>query len=60
MSPNLKNIRKIIGFLFEIMFKDEEEARTKREAEEPKNTFAYKLLQRLTQFKQKPWLLPEF
>jgi len=56
LFPNVKDTRKILAFLFEIMFKeDETEAQN-----QPSDTFEVSFKRRLVKFKAKPWVMPEF
>jgi hypothetical protein len=58
MNPNLKDTRRLLGFLFEFIFKSEESdnAQSKR----PTNELEVLLRQRLTRWKKKPWILSDF
>mmetsp|Transcript_14564 Transcript_14564/g.22612 ORF Transcript_14564/g.22612 Transcript_14564/m.22612 type:complete len:132 (+) Transcript_14564:232-627(+) len=56
LFPNVKDTRKILSFLFEIMFKDEEDP----DKNQPTNTFEVLLKRRLHKFHNKPWVIPEF
>ena len=56
LFPNVKDMRKILAFLFEIMYKDEQEEKTTQ----PTNTTEVLLQRRLLKFQRKPWVIPEF
>ena len=57
LFPNPKDTRKILAFLFEIMFKDDEDAEDKKQ---PTNTYELRYKKRMVLFKNKPWVMPEF
>lgn len=59
LFPNPKETRKILGFLFEIMFKEDEEDQD-GPANQPSNSYEIIFKRRLVRFKNKPWILPEF
>ncbi len=59
LFPNVKDTRKILAFLFEIMFKDDKNE-DDEEARKPNNSYEVAFKRRLTQFKEKPWVLPDF
>ena len=54
LFPNVKDSRKILSFLFEIMFKDDGDDDKKQ----PSNTYEVLLKRRLKKFKNKPWIIP--
>ena len=56
LFPNVKDTRKILAFLFEIMFKGDEN----EDQGQPTNTEEILVQRRLTKFKAKPWVMPEF
>ena len=58
LFPNKKDTRKILAFLFEIMFKDDENEDEKNK--QPTNTYEVIFKRRLTKFRAKPWIVPEF
>ncbi len=58
LYPNIKNTRKILAFLFEIMFKDEEKEDEKNKL--PANSYELLFKRRLQKFKAKQWVMPEF
>lgn len=57
LFPNVKDTRKILAFLFEIMFKDEE---SEADKSQPTNTYEILWKRRMAKFQKKPWILPEF
>jgi hypothetical protein len=58
MNPNIKDTRRLLGFLFEFIFRSEESenAQSKR----PTNEIEVLLRQRLNKWKKKPWVLSDF
>jgi len=57
LFPNVKDTRKILAFLFEIMFKDDD---ADEQNQGPTNTYEVLFKRRLIKFKAKPWIMPEF
>jgi len=57
LFPNVKDCRKILSFLFEIMYKDDGNDEDKNQ---PTNTTEVLWQRRLQKFQRKPWILPEF
>ena len=65
LSPTVKETRRVLGFLFDFIFKGEEEAEQAANGgaaskQQPSNEFDVLLKRRLTKWSAKPWMLPEF
>eukprot|EP00347_Sterkiella_histriomuscorum_P009969 403339184 len=58
LYPNPKETRKLLGFLFEFIFKSEDDGDAK--AAQPSNEFEVLLKRRLAKWQNKPWILPDF
>ena len=58
LYPNPKETRKLLGFLFEFIFKSEEDGDGK--AAQPSNEFEVLLRRRMAKWQAKPWILPDF
>mmetsp|Transcript_31159 Transcript_31159/g.23160 ORF Transcript_31159/g.23160 Transcript_31159/m.23160 type:complete len:143 (+) Transcript_31159:223-651(+) len=58
LYPNAKDTRRLFSFLFEFIFKHEEEQDPKEKA--PTNKFDVLLKRRLAKWQAKPWIMPEF
>ena len=58
LYPNPKDTRKLLGFLFEFIFKSEDDGDSK--AAQPTNEFEVLLKRRLGKWQNKPWILPDF
>ena len=58
LSPALKTTRKLLGFLFEFIFKAEESDNAQKQR--PTNELEVLLKQRLNKWKKKPWVLSDF
>ena len=57
LFPNVKDVRKILAFLFDIMFRNDIDD---TETKQPTNTQEVLVKRRLTKAKLKPWIMPEF
>ena len=57
LFPNVKDVRKILAFLFDIMFRNDIDD---TEQSQPTNTQEVLVKRRLTKAKGKPWIMPEF
>ena len=60
LFPNKKETRQLFGFLFEIVFKEENAAGAKNKQQRPTNQLETIIKRRLTKWGKKPWLIPEF
>lgn len=60
LHPNLKDTRRLLGFLFDIIFKDEEAEKMAQRKKEPTNQADEVLRRRLQAWKQKAWIMPDF
>ena len=65
LYPSVKETRKLLGFLFEFIFKGEEEQSqaaggSAAGKQQPSNSFDVLLKRRLNKWSGKPWMLPEF
>jgi hypothetical protein len=58
LSPNEKDTRRLFGFLFEFLFKNEEDSGKGKAL--PSNEFDVLLKRRLLKWQSKPWIMPEF
>ncbi|CDW88196.1 UNKNOWN [Stylonychia lemnae] len=58
LYPNPKDTRKLLGFLFEFIFKAEDDQDNKNN--QPTNEFEVLLKRRLGKWQNKPWILPDF
>ena len=56
LYPNPKDTRKLLGFLFEFIFKSEDEG----ERHEASNEWEAQVQRRLAKWRGKPWVLPDF
>ena len=59
MNPNLKDTRRLLSFLFELIFKSEESDNNASKAV-PTNEIEVLVRQRMNKWKKKPWVMPEF
>ncbi len=59
LSPNIKDTRRILSYLLEIIFKTEEGEGKKKEVA-PSNEYEVIIRRRLQRWKLKPWVLPDF
>ena len=59
LYPNVKDTRKLLGFLFEFLFKGETDD-TKQKVTAPTNEQEILVKRRLQAWRKKPWLLPDF
>jgi len=65
LYPSVKETRRLLGFLFEFIFKGEEEQEQLSGAgagakQQPSNEFEVLLKRRLKQWSNKPWMMPAF
>ena len=60
LYPNPKDTRKLLGFLFEFIFKTEDDQDQAKGGNLPSNSFEVLLKRRLTKWQGKPWILPDF
>jgi hypothetical protein len=61
LGPDLKNVRKLAGFLIEYSSKYEDKDKEKSDMQvDVTNALAYRLQQEMQRWKTEPWLLPEF
>jgi len=60
LYPNVKETRKLLGFLFEFLFKGDSGTGQQKQQEKPTNEQEVLLKRRLTQWSKRPWLLPDF
>jgi hypothetical protein len=65
LSPTVKETRRVLGVLFDFIFKGEEEAEQLASGgaaskQQPSNEFDVLLKRRLQKWSGKPWMLPEF
>jgi hypothetical protein len=63
LSPNVKDTRRLFGFLFEFIFKSEDDIAGKKgdnRNQLPSNEFEVLLKRRLHKWQNKPWILPDF
>ena len=58
MNPNIKDTRKLLGFLFEFIFKSEENENVQKQR--PTNEMELIVRQRLNKWKKKPWVMSDF
>jgi hypothetical protein len=67
--PNITNIRKVLGYLFEYISKKEQEAQLATGGDaagefgdyrDEKDSFQFMLKRRLEKWVKKPWIMPEF
>ncbi len=58
LYPNPKDTRKLLGFLFEFIFKSEDDSDAKAQA--PSNEFEVLVKRRMQKWQSKPWILPDF
>ena len=58
MNPTLKETRRLLGFLFELIFTSEESNATQKQR--PTNELEVLLRNRLNKWKKKPWVLSDF
>ena len=58
----MKDTRRLFGFLFEFIFKSEEDLEGKKggRSQLPSNEFEVLLKRRMLRWTNKPWILPEF
>lgn len=59
LSPSVKETRKVLGFLFDFIFKGEEEQDQPSKVQ-PSNEFDVLLKRRLQKWAHKPWMMPAF
>ena len=60
LYPNVKDTRKLLGFLFELIFKGDSGSGQQKQQERPTNEAEVLLKRRLTTWSKRPWLLPDF
>ena len=60
LFPNKKETRQLLGFLFEIIFREENANETKRKQQRPTNQLEQIIKRRLTKWTKKPWQMPDF
>lgn len=60
LSPNIKDTRRILSYLIELIFKTEEGDGSKKKETAPSNNFEVIIRRRLQRWKLKPWVLPDF
>lgn len=60
LFPNKKETRQLLGFLFELIFREENASQAKKKQERPTNQLEQLVKRRLTKWTKKPWLMPEF
>lgn len=62
LSPSVKETRKLLGFLFDFIFKGEDEAgaASGQGSKQPTNEFDVLLKRRLGKWSHKPWMMPAF
>jgi len=62
LYPNIKDTRRLLGFLFEFLFKGEDRTANQAKVEQERPTNEQKVLQlrRLQRWTKKPWMLPDF
>jgi len=59
LSPNIKDTRKLLGYLFEIIFQSEGNKNQVKDAR-PTNEAAELVRRRMLRWQKKPWILPDF
>jgi hypothetical protein len=62
LYPNIKDTRRLLGFLFEFLFKGEDRTvgQAKVEQERPTNEQKVLQLRKLQTWTKRPWMLPDF
>lgn len=60
LFPNKKETRQLFGFLFEIIFRDENASAAQKSKERPTNHLEVMIKRRLGKWSKKPWLMPDF
>jgi hypothetical protein len=61
LYPNIKETRKLLSFLFEFLFKSEDEQEQANKVNnQPSNEFETLVKRRLQKWQSKPWILPDF
>lgn len=60
LYPNVKDTRRLFGFLFEFLFKREEDQEGSKGNQLPSNQFEVILKRRLAKWQNKPWMMPQF
>ena len=62
LSPSVKETRKVLGFLFDFIFKgeDEQDQMGGSSKAQPSNEFDVLLKRRLGKWSHKPWMMPAF
>lgn len=60
LYPNIKDTRKLLSFLFEIIFKGEDDKDNNEQSQQPSNEFEVLMKRRMLKWKGKPWIMPDF
>jgi hypothetical protein len=60
LYPNPKDTRRILSFLFEFIFKGEDDHGGADKAVQPTNEFETLVKRRLQKWGGKPWIMPDF
>ena len=61
LSPSVKETRKLLGFLFDFIFKGEDDAGAGAGGKQaPSNEFEVMVKRRLGKWAKKPWMMPAF
>ena len=60
LYPNTKDTRKLLSFLFDLIFQGEGDKGPQQKTQRPTNEYREIIKRRMQQWKRKPWVLPEF
>lgn len=60
LYPNVKDCRKLLSFLFELIFKEDDNSGNQQSSVSSRNEHKTLVRERLAKWHKKPWLMPDF
>lgn len=60
LYPNVKDTRKLLGYLSDIIFQSEGSTQTASKAQRPTNEYQELIRRRMLRWQKKPWIMPDF